>query len=375
MISMFLIAGCSNEQATGNVVKSQPTTSPATSQGDIKLGWIGPLTGEAASFGQNALAGATLAVNEINAQGGINGRQIKLITEDDKCSAAGVSAMQKLVNANNVDAIVGPACSASAGPAVPIAVQAGTPVMMFSASAPGLTALGDRVFRVYPSDSFQGKEAAKFMFETLGARKVAIAYVQNDWGLGIQKVFAEEFKRLGGQVLTVESSAQGTIDFRTEIAKIKNLDVDAVYSPLYVQDGVAFVKQAKEAGLNVPLVGGDGWTAEEFLKSGQTEGAIFTVAKIDEPEAFKARVHAVKGFESVDANLFASLGYDAVKVTAAAMQRAGTTDKVKVTEQLYKTSYRGISSPSIEFDSEGDMKVAVYEVKQVRNNGAVPYQG
>lgn len=373
MISMFLIAGCSNEQSSGNVVKSQPTTSPATSQGDIKLGWIGPLTGEAASFGQNALAGATLAVNEINAQGGINGRQIKLITEDDKCSASGVEAMQKLVNVNNVDVIAGPVCSASAGPALPVAAQAGTPVMMFTASAPGLTALGDRIFRVYPSDSFQGVEAAKFVYNTLGAHKVAVVYVQNDWGVGIQKVFDDSFKALGGEIVYESGVAQNAADFRTEVTKIKDSGAQAVFAPLHPAEGVNFVKQSTETGLKIPLMGGDAWSGDEFVKSGSVEGSLFMVSKVETPDLFKQKVHTVKGYESLDVSFVASLGYDSVKVMAAAMQKVGT-DKAKIAQELYGITYHGVSSPTIEFDSQGDLKQAVFEVKRVTNKEAVNYR-
>ncbi|MBI2573757.1 ABC transporter substrate-binding protein [Candidatus Woesearchaeota archaeon] len=372
VIAMFLIAGCSSEQPTGNVVKSQPTTQ-AAAQGDIKVGWIGPLTGEAASFGQNALAAATLAVNEINAAGGINGRKLVLIAEDDSCSAAGVAAMQKLVNVNNVDVIAGPVCSASAGPALPVAVQAGTPVMMFTASAPGLTALGDRVFRVYPSDSFQGKEAANFMYNTLGTKKVAIVYAQNEWGQGIQKVFKQQFESLGGEIVYEGGVTQDSIDFRTDLAKVKNSGALAIFAPLHPAQGVSFVKQTHEAGLQLPLLGGDAWSGDEFIKSGQTNGALYMLAKSDVPETLTQKIHTLKGFENLEVGFVAPFAYDSVKVMALAMQKAGT-DKAKIVQELYKTSYKGVSSPTIEFDSQGDLKYAVFEVKQVENNQAVAYR-
>ncbi|MBI3335780.1 MAG: ABC transporter substrate-binding protein, partial [Candidatus Portnoybacteria bacterium] len=155
----------------------------------IKLGYIGPLTGELADGGEAGLAGATLAVKEINDAGGVLGRQLELVAEDDKCSAEGVNAMNKLVNIDKVVAITGPDCSASGGPALPIAQKAGVPVVVRWASAPHLTKIGDYIFRVYPSDAFQGKFIAEFLYNDLGKKKAAVVYVKNDWGQGIHDVF------------------------------------------------------------------------------------------------------------------------------------------------------------------------------------------
>ena len=157
-------------------------SSQPTSKEPIKIGLVAPMTGEAASYGEAAFGGATLAVKEINDAGGIKGRKIELVVEDDRCSSAGANAISKLVSIDNVTAFIGPVCSASAGPGLPIAQNDKTPVIIIGASAPALTKIGDYIFRNYPSDTFQGKFAAEFVYNTLGKKKTAVIFVKNDWG-------------------------------------------------------------------------------------------------------------------------------------------------------------------------------------------------
>ena len=365
LLAILFIAGCSSENNQVNG-KSIQDTSP------IKIGFLAPLSGEAASYGQHSLGGASLAVNEINAQGGINGRKIELKPEDDKCSSAGVEAIQKLINVDEVTGIVGPVCSASGGPALPIAQNSGIPTVIIGASAPHLPKIGDYIFRVYPSDAFQGKFAAEFMFNTLGKRKVGILYVQNDWGQGIKEVFAKRFKELGGKVVVEEGVVQEARDFKTQLTKMKSEAVDAIYLPVYPASGIEAAKQIKELNLNVPIFGGDSFAGDEFIQSGYTEGVMYSVAKVNTPEDFKAKVKSIKGFENSDPNLFDSLGYDATKVLLNAMQKAGT-NKVQIMQALKQTSLKGVSIDLIEFDQDGDLKKADYEVKVVKDKKVVNY--
>ncbi len=362
ILAVLLIAGCNSNQ-DNNVVE---TTSP------IKVGFMAPLSGEATSYGQNSIAGAQLAVNEFNAKGGVNGRKIELIAEDDKCSAEGVNAIQKLINLNDVTGIIGPACSGSGGPALPIAQAAGVPTVIISASAPHLAKIGDYIFRIYPSDAFQGKYAAEFMYNTLGKKKVAIVYVQNDWGQGIKEVFIKRFEELGGEVVLDAGVAQDARDFKTEITKMKTNGAEIAYIPLYPASGIAAVKQMKELNVNIPIFGGDSFAGDEFIKSEYTDGVIYSVAVVNTPEDFKARVRSVSGFENLNPNLFASLGYDAANVLLNGIKRAGT-DKVAIKNVLQQTSMQGVSTELIEFDQDGDLKKAEYEVKVVKNKEAVNY--
>ena len=345
------------------VVKKEP----------IKLGVSLPLTGEAASYGQGIIGAIKLAVKEINTKGGVDGRKIKLVVEDDQCnSKSGVAAMSKLVNVNDVDAVIGPLCSAAGGASLPIAQESRTPTI-FWASAPHLTSIGDYVFRTYPSDAFQGRFAAGFIYNELGKRSAAAIYVHNDWGQGINDVFVERFKELGGDVVFDEGVAQDAKDFRSTVAKMKAAGPDVVYLPLYPAGGVNAVKQIKELGVDAALVGGDAFDGDEFVGSGVAEDVIYTVGKINNPDEFKAKVTAITGKGT---NSFTSLGYDAVYIFADAMRRAGSTDNAAVRDALAATHYtRAISLPLIEFDSKGDLNSAEFEVKTIKNRKSVSYAG
>lgn len=337
----------------------------------IKLGYLGPLTGEAASIGESGVAGAEFAVKEINDQGGVLGKKLVLIIEDDQCSNKGAEAMNKLVNVDKVIAITGPDCSASAGPALPIAQAVGVPVILRWASAPHLTKIGDYIFRVYPSDTFQGQFAAEFIFNKLSKKKVAVLYVKNDWGQGLRDVFIEKFKSLGGEIVFDEGVAQEEKDFRSLIAKMKDKTPEAIYLPLYPAGGVAAIKQLKENKVNLPIVGGDAYDSDEVIKSDIAEGIMYTVAKIDNPEDFQKRVSEVT-VKKAD-KISAPMAYDSIKIIAEAIKKAGKVDRKAIRDELAKTFYQGISSPLIEFDENGDLKSAVFEIKIIKNKKSEKY--
>ncbi|OGL83342.1 hypothetical protein A3B32_00660 [Candidatus Uhrbacteria bacterium RIFCSPLOWO2_01_FULL_53_9] len=336
-------------------------------EGPIKIGVSSPLSGEAASYGESARAGALLAQKEINEAGGVNGRMIELVFEDDTCSPSGVSAMQKLVNVDKVSAIIGPVCSPVAGAAIPIARSAEVPLILIGASAPGLAGGPDSIFSTYPSDAFQGKFAAEYLYSDLGARKVAVLYVNNEWGVGLRRVFVERFKELGGEILFDEGVAQDVKDVRTQVSKIKNTNPDIVYVPLFPAGGIAAIKQFKEAGVDVPLIGGDAFLGDEIVNSGVSEGVMYTAAKVNNTDEFKAQVKALTG---VDANIIAPLAYDALKIYAGIMEKSGT-DAAAVVKGLNDLTYtEGVSFPEISYDDNGDLEKAAYEVFVYKNGKA-----
>lgn len=336
----------------------------------IKIGVSLPMTGEAASWGEGGKAGADLAVKEINAKGGINGRMIELVYEDDKCAAKdGVTAVSKLVNIDKVDAIIGPACSAAAGPGVPVAQSAGVPTILI-ASAPGLTKTGDYIFRTYPSDALQGKYAAEFAYNDLGKKRASILYVQNDWGQGLDQMFANRFKELGGEIVYEEGLPQDTKDLRVTLSKMKVASSDIVYLPLYPNVALIGLKQMQDQGINLPVLGGDSFETEELTKSALSENVMYTVAVVDNPESFKQKV---KNESGKDANICTSWAYDAINILAKAFDEAGI-DKSFVKSELQKMSYRGgVSMSLIEFDETGDLKSAVFQTKIIKGGQSLLY--
>ncbi|KKU13099.1 MAG: Receptor family ligand-binding protein [Parcubacteria group bacterium GW2011_GWC2_45_7] len=349
--------------------KAGAPTAPATTE-PIKIGLVAPMTGEGASYGEAAFGGAMLAVKEINDAGGINGRKVELIVEDDRCSSAGANAINKLVNVDKVTAIVGPVCSSSAGPGVPIAQSAGTPVILIGASAPDLTKVGDYIFRNYPSDALQGKFAADFVYNTLGKRKTAVIFVKNDWGQGIRNVFIERYKQLGGEIVYDEGVLQDATDLRTQITKAKAANPEVLYFPVYPQNGVAGLKQIKQLGLTATVVGGDAFIEESILKLPEAEGVLIMEGKTNNPDDFQAKVKQVSN-KSI--NIITPYAYDAVKIFAKVIEKVGTDQKA-IRDELARTVYRySIAVPVVEFDANGDLKVAEVAVKVIQGGKTVEY--
>lgn len=340
---------------------------PAES-GPIRIGFTMPLTGEAASYGESGRAGAELAIKEINDAGGVNGRMIEAIYEDDKCNPTGISAMQKLVNVDKVHAIIGPVCSAVAGGAIPLSREAGVPTMLIGASAPGLAGGADSIFSNYASDSYQGKFAAEYLYNTVKARKVAVLFVKNDWGQGLQDFFSKRFVELGGEVVFNEGAAQDAKDVKTLAAKIKEQKPDAVYMPTYPALAVVAVKQMKDIGVTAPIFGGDALLADEFLGSGSGEGVTFFTGQVGNSDEFKIKVKALSG---VDPNIIAPLAYDAVRIYARVMAEMGTGAKDIVAGLNALTYAGGESSGTISFDENGDLENVSYDVNIVQGGKAV----
>jgi branched-chain amino acid transport system substrate-binding protein len=324
-------------------------------------------------LGEKCLSWNYLATKEINERGGINGRKVEIVAEDDKCSAEGVNAINKLINIDKVVGILGPLCSSSGGPSLPIAQNSGVPVVIIAASAPRLTKIGDYIFRIYPSDAFQGQVGADFIFNKLGKKKVAIVYVKNDWGEGIKEVFKSKFKELGGEIVYEGGVLQDQKDFRTEITKVKSSGAEVLYFPVYPANAVSAFKQIKEMNLGIPVVGGDTFDGEEVVKSEYADGVIYTVPKINTPEDFKSKIKSLSGFENLQVSIAAPLGYDAAKVMFLAIEKAGV-DRQAIKEALKTTSYRGVSNPLIEFDENGDLKNPAFDVKIIKDKQSVPYE-
>ena len=289
-------------------------------QEEIKIGYIGPLTGEAGSIGEAGIGGAQLAIQEINNAGGVLGKKLKLVPEDDFCTGeGGAKAMHKLVNVDKVVAITGPDCSVSAESALPIAQQVGVPTVIRWASASGLTDVGSYIFRIHPSDALQGKFIAEFIFNRLQRRTVAMIYVQNAWGTGIKDTFTKRFGELGGEVVYTSGITQESRDMRTELVKIKNTRAEILFLPIYFANATAALKQAYEVGITVPIVGGDTFTADEVQQAVGSEGVLYSVAKLDNPEEFQTKVFAATATKGD--KLAAPLAYDSIYIIAEAIEK------------------------------------------------------
>lgn len=347
------------------VLKGGNTTNET---GPIKLGFIGPLTGDAASLGTVARSAVELAVEEINASGGVDGRMLEVVAEDGECTAGpATSAASKLINADGVEAIIGGLCSSETAAFAPAAMQAKVVTLSYCSSAPPLSQTGKYFFRDYPSDANQGKFAAEYAYNTLGVRKVAVVYHISDWGTGIKNVFVERFKALGGEIVVEEGSLQTNRDYRTSIQKVQTAAPDYIYAALYPEGGIAFLQQAKEVNVTTKILGGDAWGDTKLQAEAAALDILYVEPKSSWPDDFKTKLLAKAGGEQVP--VCSANAYDAVYIMAAAMEKAGTSDSDKLADALRATKYNGVSG-RIEFDANGDVTVADYVVKRIANGSS-----
>ncbi|TSC55684.1 MAG: branched-chain amino acid transport system substrate-binding protein, partial [Parcubacteria group bacterium Greene0416_79] len=320
------------------------------------------------SVGTVARAATELAVEEVNAAGGVNGRILEAVYEDGKCSPSDAnSAAQKLLNIDKVSAIIGGLCSSETSAFAPQAMQSKTITITYCSSAPSLTKTGKYFFRTYPVDTFQGKFAAEYGYNTLGARKIAILYHISDWGTGLKDVFTQRFTELGGEIVATEGTPQEARDYRTQLTKLRAAKADYLYTPVYVDGGIAMIGQAKELKITTKILGGDTFDDPKLQKevSGKAD-ILYTISVVSPSEAFKTKVLAKTGGEQVP--ICAPNAYDAVKVLSKAIATVGL-DADLLEAEIRKTDYTG-ESGKITFDENGNLTNASYLVKRIENGGA-----
>jgi branched-chain amino acid transport system substrate-binding protein len=315
----------------------------------IKVGEYASLTGKEASFGQSSHKGITMAIEEINAAGGVLGRSIELITEDNQ-TVAGQSGtvVRKLIARDRVVALLGEVSSGRSLEAAPIAQAARIPMIAPAATNPKVTQVGSYIFRVCFIDPFQGTVMAKFAGGELRARRVAvISSVSNAYSVGLAKFFREKFVGDGGIIPVEQKYSEGDKDFRAQLTAIRAAGCDAVFVPGYYTEAALIVRQARELGLDMPFLGGDGWVADELLSIGgdSLNGCYYSTHfspenKSAEVRRFVSNYRARWGGETPDA--FAALGYDSAGVLVDAIRRAGTTEGPRLRDALARTrGYRG----------------------------------
>lgn len=358
--------GCARTNAPVGDTAVKPTSAPVVDTSPIKIGWMGPLTGDIASLGKNAQMATQIAIDEINAAGGINGRNLVLVAEDSKCDAKeAASAGNKLINVDKVSVIIGGLCSGETMAVAPTAEQNHVLVLSYGSSAPTVTAAGDYIFRTYPSDSFQGKFASDYVYNKLGKHKVAVLAVLGDYGTGVKNAFIDNFKKLGGEVVYAEDYAQDARDLRTQLTKVKSSGADLFYFVGYTEASVVGLKQAKELGLSLSILGADAWDDTKLHAAQGAEGIQYTAVALRTGDDWAAKLKAY----AVDNTVGAPQAYDGLKIIADIMKRVGT-DTSKIKDELYKVKdYAGVNGP-ITFDKNGDVTVANYDIKVVKNGKA-----
>ncbi|WP_145091591.1 ABC transporter substrate-binding protein [Sporomusa sp. KB1] len=321
-----------------------------SSSNEIKIGVLNEMTGGNATMGTSSANGAKMAIKEANAKGGVLGKQIKAIVADNKSEPSeAANAMTKLATQDKVVAITGMFASSNAIAASSVAEASKIPFLAVGATNPKVTVdektnkVKDYTFRVCFIDPFQGTVGANFVLNTLQLKK-AVILVDNssDYSKGLAAFFKDAFTKGGGTILAEEAYLQKDQDFKTILTKVKALNADILYVPGYYEEVGKIVKQAREMGITVPLVGGDGWDSPKLVEIGTPaalDNTYFTNHySVDDTSAeSKAFVEAYKKEYGQAPDALAVLGYDAANVLIDAIKRANSTEPAKIREALAAT--------------------------------------
>ncbi len=311
--------------------------------GPIVVGYYGDLSGRTSSFGQSTKNGVEMAADEINKAGGVNGRQIQILVEDDQGEPnKAATVVTKQINQDKVHALIGEVASSNSLAAAPKAQEAKVPMISPSSTNPAVTQVGDYIFRVCFIDPFQGEVMAKFASANLKAKRAAILYDFNsDYSRGLQQFFKRSFTQLGGQIVSEQSYTQGDRDFSGQLTAIRSANPDVVYVPGYYGEVGVIANQTKQLGIKAPLLGGDGWDAPQLWQLGGDAlngDYISNHYSVDDPSpAIQKFVAAYKQRYNIAPDALAALGYDAMKVLADSIKRAGTTESAKLRDAIAQT--------------------------------------
>lgn len=309
----------------------------------IKIGFFGDLSGPTYNFGQSALNGTLMAADEINSAGGINGRRLDIVIEDDKGSPeASARITGKLIANDKVVAIIGAGASGNSLAAAPSAQSAQVPLISPSSTNPAVTLAGDYIFRACFIDAFQGDVMARFTAKTLKAKTAAIMLDFNSpYSRDLSDFFELNFAKLDGKIVSEQSYSQGDADYRGQLSVIKAAAPDVIYVPGYYGDVALIVRQARQLGMTQPMLGGDGWDAPELWELGRDalNGCYITNHySVDTPsntiQTFVESYRRRYGNLTPDAH--AALAYDALRFLADAMRKAGTNGS-KLRDALAET--------------------------------------
>jgi branched-chain amino acid transport system substrate-binding protein len=309
----------------------------------VRLGFFMSITGRDASFGEASLRGARLAVDEVNAGGGVLGRPLELVVEDNRSQAGeSATAAKKLIARDRVVALIGECSSARTLEAAPVAQAAGVPLITPASTSPKVTEMGDAIFRVCFIDPFQGEALATFARRRLGLKRAALLIdAGSPYSVGLADYFSRTFTALGGEIVASQKYNGAETDFRAQLTALRGARPDALFLPSYYVAAGLVAQQARQLGLTATLLGGDGFEAPQLLEIGgeALDGAYYSTHFAVENSAEESRrfVAAYRARHGVAPNGLAALTYDAVRLAADAIGRAGTTEKVALRGALAAT--------------------------------------
>ena len=348
------LAACGGDEATdegGGDAAAAP----------FKVGVAGPMTGQYATYGASHKAGAELAMEELNAAGGVNGGEVSIALGDDLGDPKeAVLVAQKFIDDTELVFVNGHQFSGATIAAGGKYQAAGLTMITPSATQPDITDMGDFIWRICMTDAVQGKGLADYSVATLGLKNVAIMYDNSDYGRGLADAYDEGIKAAGGSVVAKEQYTTGDTDFKAQLTKIQGAGPELLFLSGYYPEGSKIAQQAKELGMDVQMLGSDGYASDELPKLGgaAVEGMLvstfFDYTK-DDP-AVQTFVDAYKAkYEGANPDWFVANSYDVCMLLAAAAEKAGSNERTAINDALAEIgTYEGISGP-ITFDENGDV--------------------
>jgi branched-chain amino acid transport system substrate-binding protein len=383
LFSLAFAAACTEKKESGPAAASGSSASASQTAGNgaIVFGHVASLSGSEATFGQSTDRGIKLAVEEWNAKGGVKGHKLEVKTLDNqgKPEESAVAAT-RLVAQDKVNVLLGEVASSRSLAMAPIADRYQVPMITPSSTNPKVTKDGTKtrpyVFRVCFIDPFQGTVMAKFARDNLKISKVGVLRdVGNDYSMGLADYFIAKFKELGGTIVSDESYKAGDQDFKAQLTSIKNRGPEAVYVPGYYTDVALIARQARELGMQVPLMGGDGWDSPKLFEIGgkAIEGCYYSnhYSHEDPEPRIQSFVKKYKEKWGETPDGLAASGYDAANVAIDAMQRASDLGGPAIKDAIASTKdYPGVTGViTIDADHNAVKPAVVLEVK----NGTSKY--
>ncbi|WP_069997228.1 ABC transporter substrate-binding protein [Cellulosilyticum sp. I15G10I2] len=345
----------------------------AKEAGTVKLGLITPKTGQVAQYGIAVENAVKIAVEEVNAAGGVGGKQVELISYDNKADATeSINVFNRLVDNDKIVALVGPVISSTSLAVAPLAEEKQIPMISPTATNLAVTPDYKYVFRACYTDPYQGGIVAKFASENLGAKTAAILYnAGDDYSTGLAEAFKATFEAAGGTITNYEGYTAENKDFKSVLTTIKEKQPDVLFNPDYYNSVGLIAGQVKEVGLQTVMLGGDGWDDVQKDYAGVVDGYFFAnhYATDDEDATVQNFIKAYQDkYEGNTPNALGALGYDAAKIMMAAIEKAGSTEGAKILAALQATNLGGVTG-QITFDENGDPQKSVSMIKI--ENGAL----
>lgn len=350
-------------------------TTPPAEQQVIKIGHIGPLTGFAAFYGEQEMQGIDLAVSEINAKGGIKGKKLVVIHEDDQLDpTSATSALNKLITVDKVPAVIGELSSTITLALAPIAERNKVILMSHGANSNKISSAGDYIFRIYPTNALEAKKLVE-LSSSLNLTDGAIIYGNNDFGTDLAQSVNDEFTKNGGTISISEGYAPDATDFRTQLTKIQAKNPKVIFLLGYSKDMAIVLKQARELGIKSQFLAPDTFSDPQIIEqSGSaSEGVIVVYPANGDPTQWPQFNQKINSTYGKEAGFVTAMAYDATNLLAVSMQNSGTTsDDIKT--GLYQIKdYPGVTG-TITFDKNGDVVTRLFILKIVKDGKFQDYK-